>query len=373
MRRTINCLVVWLAVCIAVATFGQVVVSSFDHNGVLTCSNLEAGTSCDIEWAPSLSGPWTNSWAGQTNVLVDSNGKVMVSVPMFYRVKGIPASSLPSGMALIPAGSFQMGDSFGEGYSDELPVHSMYVGAFYMDKYEVTKSKWDEVANWAINHGYDISASNGFGKAASHPVQEVTWYECVKWCNARSEMEELVPAYYTASVKLTVYRTGDMDVANNWIHWDNSYRLPTESEWEKAARGGFAGRRFPWGDTIQHARASYFSSSSYDYDTSPTRGYHPDYDEGGYPYTSPVGSFLDNGYGVYDMAGNVWEWCNDWMGIYSSGVSNPHGPSSGSYRVLRGGSWSYYAHHCRVADRNNDAPDGSYNFLGFRAVLSPGP
>ena len=130
----------------------------------------------------------------------------------------------------------------------------------------------------------------------------------VKWCNARSEKEGLAPCYHTDVARTAVYRTGRVDVTNDMVNWSaNGYRLPTEAEWEKAARGGLVGRRFPWGDQITHSLANYSSDSIYPYDTSPTRGYHPDYQAGGAPYTSPVGNFAANGYGLYDMAGNVYE------------------------------------------------------------------
>jgi formylglycine-generating enzyme required for sulfatase activity/murein DD-endopeptidase MepM/ murein hydrolase activator NlpD len=250
-------------------------------------------------------------------------------------------------MAYIPAGAFAMGDTFAEGSASERPVHTVYISAFYMDRREVTKALWDDVATWAASHGYDISASSGSGKAANHPVQEVTWYECVKWCNARSEKEGLTPCYYTSGPQTTVYRTGNLDVAHGAVNWNaTGYRLPTEAEWEKAARGGTAGHRFPWSyvDTITHSQANYYSSSSYAYDISPTRGYHPTYAVGGSPYTSPVGSFAANGYGLYDMAGNVWDWCWDWYdGNWYSNASatlvDCLGPVSGSFRLLRGGGW----------------------------------
>ncbi|MBN2508616.1 MAG: SUMF1/EgtB/PvdO family nonheme iron enzyme [Verrucomicrobia bacterium] len=241
------------------------------------------------------------------------------STNVFFR---ITASDVAQGMALIPAGSFTMGNCMdpGEGDGDELPLHSVDVSAFYMDRYEVTKALWDEVYQWATNHGYSFEYG-AQGKAANHPAHSITWYDAVKWCNARSEKEGRVPAYYTSAAQTAVYRTWQINVQNDWVKWTNGYRLPTEAEWEKAARGGVAGHRFPWSDTdkIQHSRANYYSTystSEYVYDSSPTPGYHPMFFNGVEPYSSPVGYFAANGYGLYDMAGNMWEWCWDW---YSSG------------------------------------------------------
>jgi formylglycine-generating enzyme required for sulfatase activity len=261
-----------------------------------------------------------------------------------------------------------MGDSFGEGWADELPVHTVAVSAFTMDRYEITKALWDEVASWATSNGYDIGSTDGEGKAADHPVYKVTWYEAVKWANARSEKEGLEPCY---TVSGSVYRTGERAPNCNWSA--NGYRLPTEAEWEKAARGGAEGRRFPWSytDEIQHSRANYHSNSSYSYDTSPTREYHPDAGTDPMPYTSPVGSFAPNGCGLYDMAGNVWEWCWDWYGeatYASSPGSDARGLASGSARVLRGGGWSGLALYCRVAHRSYDRPVYEIDDLGFRLV-----
>ncbi len=276
-------------------------------------------------------------------------------------------SSVPAGMALIPAGSFSMGDSFAEGESVELPVHTVYVGAFYMDKYEVTKAKWDEVATWASSHGYDITAAGGSGKAANHPVQEMTWYECVKWCNARSEKEGRTVCY---TVGGNVYKIERNMPDCNWSA--NGYRLPTEAEWEKAARGGLSGKRFPWGANINHDYANYKANGSvYSYDTSQYTSdkYHPDYDDGSEPYTSPVGAFASNGYGLYDMSGNVLEWCNDWYGDYTSASqTNPKGPNSGSYRLLRGGAWYTSATYLRCAYRYYASPSRSSDLRGFRCA-----
>ena len=308
---------------------------------------------------------------GQVGLRQDAAGG-----PVAAHGRGVSAASAPSGMALIPAGSFTMGNTFsGEGCADELPQHSVYVSAFYLDKYAVTKALWDEVYTWAVRHGYSFEYG-AEGKAASHPAQRMTWYDAVKWCNARSEKESKVPAYYTDAGLSERYRGGQVDVQNTWVKWSRGYRLPTEAEWEKAARGGASGCRFPGSgtDNITHSLANYESSAAAAYDTSPTRGFHPNFQAGGKPFTSPVDYFAPNGYGLYDMAGNVWQWCWDWYGAYSgSAQSDPRGPATGSYRMYRGGSWSYYAVYCRAAARYGSSPTDRYNdFVGFRSVLPLG-
>jgi formylglycine-generating enzyme required for sulfatase activity len=284
----------------------------------------------------------------------------------------------PLGMAFIPAGSFLMGATTNvghESYTGEVPQHTVSVSAFYMDRTEVTKALWDEVKGWNGGNGYDLG-SIGSGKATNHPVQTVNWYDCVKWCNARSQAEGLTPCYYTDAGLTVVYKT---NVVAPYVKWDaDGYRLPTEAEWEKAARGGTPGHRFPWSDsdTIQHSRANYNADTkSGSYDLSKPAGYHPDFATGGYPYTSPVGYFAPNGYGLYDMAGNVREWCWDWYsGTYysSSPTNDPQGPTTGSYRVFRGGSWSYFAYFCRAADRNFHYPSYLNYYIGFRCVRAAG-
>jgi sulfatase modifying factor 1 len=297
-----------------------------------------------------------------------------VSSNAFYRMKiAMPALTptppTPTNMALIPAGSFLMGDALGEWGSDELPVHTVNLSAFYMDKFEVTKALWDEVRTWGLTNGYtDLPV--GFGKATNHPVDTITWYAAVKWSNARSEKEGLTPCYTVSSA---AYKTGSSDavVLNMGA---SGYRLPTEAEWEKAARGGLSGERFPWGGTITHSQANYYNQPGTSYDVSPTLGYHPSYNDGVSPYSSPVGSFAPNGYGLYDMAGNMPEWCWDWYNssyYASSPTSDPSGPPSGGSRVLRGGGWESAAILCRVASRYNNSPSSSG--VGFRCVRSSVP
>lgn len=231
----------------------------------------------------------------------------------------------PPEMVLIPAGEFQMGDTFSEGSTAERPVHAVYTDAFYMDKYEVTNQQYSDALNWAKSQGNLITVTSGvvykynsgtsfpycdttaslsdsritwngttFGVTSgkeSHPMVLVSWYGAVAYANWRSAMQNKPLCYDLSTWNCT---------------WGSGYRLPTEAEWEKAARGGVAGMRFPWSDSnyIQHARANYYSSSGYSYDNSPTRGYHPTFNTGNMPYTSPVGYFAPNGYGLYDMAGN---------------------------------------------------------------------
>jgi formylglycine-generating enzyme required for sulfatase activity len=298
-------------------------------------------------------------------------------------------------MALIPAGEFQMGNSFdpGEGFSEELPLHAVYVDAFYLDSSEVTNDQYKDALNWAYAQGNLITVSSGvvykYNSGTSYPYCDTTTsysYSRITWNGSTfgvvsgKETHPMVLVSWYGSVAYANWRSGMQgkpscyDLSTWNCNFGSGYRLPTEAEWDKAARGGAAGHRFPWSDSdyIQHARANYYSYSGYSYDNSPTRGYHPTFNTGVYPYNSPVGYFAANGYDLYDMAGNVWEWCNDWYGssYYSSSpYNNPLGPTSGSYRVLRGGGWGSSANDCRVAYRNGYDPDYRGINYGFRLAL----
>ena len=272
----------------------------------------------------------------------------------------------PPGMVLIPAGSFTMGDML-DGASDAIPT-DIYVSAFYMDVNLVSLSQWQSVYFWATNHGYDF-VNSGAGKAWNHPVQTVDWYDMVKWCNARSQQAGRTPVYYLDADFTQVYTSGETDaIYPNWAAI--GYRLPTESEWEKAARGGLSTQRFPWGNVITENLACYNASIATDYDLGPD-GYNPAFTNGVTPYTSPVGSFAPNAYGLFDMAGNVAELCWDWYGApYGQpSANNPSGPVTGESRVQRGGDWGGNASGCKSASRSATVANVANAGSGFRTAL----
>lgn len=348
----------------------RVIITGFSAEGYITWTNPPTDTTFNVQTATSLVG--SNNWVDY----------IQVPSTKASTIQHLFDTHAPNGMVLIPSGTFRMGDPFSDGGGlISLPVHSVFVSEFYIDKYEVTKALWDEVKAWSAGNGY-VFDNPGDGKRANHPVQNVSWYDAVKWCNARSQKEGRVPAYYINEALTDVYKTGQITFTPGqltlgpYVKWSAGYRLPTEAEWEKAARGGASGHRFPWSDsdTISHNRANYYSGSVYSYDASLTHGHHPTYAIGDQPYTSPVGSFAANGYGLYDMAGNVFEWCWDWYDSYpSESQTDPRGPAWGSYRVFRGGSWFFYEFVARSAHREYFKPDFRDNRgVGFRSVLPRG-
>ena len=248
-------------------------------------------------------------------------------------------------MVYVPGGSFQMGNPDSSvGDSDERPVHTVTVSGFYMGKHEVTQGQWQAVM------GSNPSSFRG----TNLPVESVSWYDAVEFCNALSVAESLTP-YYTINKNQTDPNNTSSYDTYKWLVTTNTsaagYRLPTEAQWEYAAKGGNG------------------SPGNYTYSGSNTAADVAWYSGNSGSTTHTVGTKAANGLGIYDMSGNVWEWCWDWYGSYSNTAqTDPVGASSGSFRVERGGGWGRSAGIVRSADRYGSGPNGRVNFIGFRLV-----
>lgn len=275
----------------------------------------------------------------------------------------------------MAGGVFVMGDTL-DGLRNALP-HGVRLDAFMIGTHEVTLEQWDKVVRWGSQHGYS-DLPQGTGKGETHPVYQVAWIEVVKWCNARSEMEGLTPCYYTDQEHHEVLRVGVTDIPHHHVNWQaEGYRLPTEAEWEMAARGGVSSRRFPWGDVITHELANYAGAPDLEYDHCQSEGNAPEFADS-LPYTAPVGSFPANGLGLYDMAGNVAEWCWDAYdpnygshdGSLPALTQNPRGSQNGTTCIARGGSWRHTAAEARCASRF-ELPGDPQLYVGFRIVRKP--
>jgi len=255
-------------------------------------------------------------------------------------------------MVYIPNGSFQMGSN---NYDSDKPVHTVTLSSFYMGKYEVTQEQWTTVMGTNPSYFPDSPAS---GEVKSkRPVEYVSWYDALVFCNKLSMREGLSPAY-RISGSTDPANWGTVPTSSNSI-WNavvivadsTGYRLPTEAQWEYAARGGNG------------------SPGNYTYSGSNTVGDVAWYEDNSSSKTHEVGKKTPNGLGLYDMSGNVWEWCWDWYGNYSSGTqTDPVGADSGSNRVSRGGSWIDSAGVTRSTFRRDDYPYSRSDMIGLRLV-----
>ena len=226
-------------------------------------------------------------------------------------------------MIAVTGGTFTMGATAEQGsdaYSDEKPAHQVTLSDYCIGETEVTQELWQAVMG--SNPSY-------FTGNLQRPVEQVSWNDCQEFIKKLNQL------------------TG------------KTFRLPTDAEWEYAARGGSQSQGYKYAGSNTIGDVAWYYDNSYNKGSS-----HPDYG------THPVGQKHPNELGLYDMSGNVWEWCQDWYGDYSSGSqTNPNGPSSGSYRVNRGGSWSDIAWGCRVSIRVSNTPTNRGGSLGLRLAL----
>jgi len=284
-------------------------------------------------------------------------------------------------MVLVPGGTFRMGNvrADNEGSDSERPVHQVTLSPYWIGKYEVTYPLWVRVRDWAKANGYEFEneGREGYGQTqttatpqansidedapptfSEQPVVSINWYDMVKWCNAYSQMQGLTPCYYTGSAFRTVHKTGRKDLTPQLVNWNaNGYRLPTEAEWEYAAKGGAAGAANPFkyagGDNPDEV--AWYNKNSGD-------------------ATHLAGTKRPNQLGIHDMSGNVFEWCFDWYAPYSAAAQvDPRGPVAGQYRVLRGGSFNFNPDDLRSSHRYGNVP-GNHGYTcygcGFRLVRS---
>ena len=232
-------------------------------------------------------------------------------------------------MVYVEGGTFEMGATAEQGddaYDNEYPVRTIKLDSYHIGKYEVTQAQWEAVMGTSLEEQRALSTLDDgiVGEGADYPMYYVSWHEAQEFCRKLSE------------------KTG------------KKYVLPTEAQWEYAARGGKKSKGYKYSGSDDIEEVAWYGENS-DYQTH------------------RVGTKKANELGIYDMIGNLWEWCSDWYGTYDeSDTDNPQGPVNGSNRVYRGGSWYHrYAFPCRVAFRISDSPDFSYYFLGFRVACLP--
>jgi formylglycine-generating enzyme required for sulfatase activity len=318
----------------------------------------EMGTVYSIQYATGLSS--TNLWVERT-LLQAQGASIFWSDPSasstgqrFYRAVSVPAPVDPN-LVFIQPGTFTMGSPMNEARrnSDEVQ-HSVTISrGFWMERFLVTQGDYLAVvgSNPSFFNGFQTNwpappGGTNYGTDLSRPVETVSWYNATNYCALRTQQERaagLIPTNYV-------------------------YRLPTESEWEYADRAGTT-TAFYLGCDLSSGQANF--DGRYEYDCSAGENNS----DGIYLIqTTAVGSYAANPWGLYDMIGNVFEWCQDWYGAYPIGsVTDPQGPATGSYPVLRGGNWEFHADDCRSAVRYYDYYPGDGGFLiGFRVLLAPG-
>jgi len=299
--------------------------------------------------------------AGSYTVTASATGfksKTSAAVTVTGDPVTVPSASVE--MVNVPGGSFQMGDVKNEAPDwvgdSEKPVHTVTLNGFSMSKYPVTQEQYQAVigSNPSYYHGGSGREPASGEVQGKRPVESVSWYDAIEFCNALSVKEGLSPYYTIDKANKDPNNSNSYDTLKWTVTRDSAatgYRLPTEVQWEYAAKGGDG------------------SPGNYTYSGSNTVGDVAWYDGNSNSRTHEVGMKAPNGLGIYDMSGNVGEWCWDWYGGYSSGAqTDPVGPSAGAFRVIRGGSWSDDAVYTRSAYRDDSYPNFRIDFIGFRLV-----
>lgn len=294
----------------------------------------------------------------------------------------IACSRTPEEMVFVEGGTFQMGNTFGGGDDDELPVHEVALDSYMIGKHEVTAGEFREFVDatgYMTTAERDSGALVFIGKTVEkrrdanwrnpyyeqddrHPVVCVSWYDAVEFCNWRSRKEGLEPCYTG---------TGDSVVCDFTA---NGYRLPTEAEWEFAARSRGKRIKFAWGDSMPYieGRPAGNARDEAAHREWDIKNFWKGYDDG-YAYTAPVASFAPNELGVHDISGNVYEWCWDWFDeryYERSPVGNPAGPRAGEIRACRDAGFACAIRHEAVASRGLGKPTLTFSWGGFRIARS---
>jgi formylglycine-generating enzyme required for sulfatase activity len=269
-----------------------------------------------------------------------------------FKVTATIKSTMPDNMVFVKGGTFQMGSNES---GNEKPIHSVTVSDFYIGKYEVTVAEFE---NFIKAAGYKTDAERGDGSYIYTTTWEkkagVYWKHDTKG-DLRTRSDYNHPVIHVSWNDATAYC--------KWLQktTGKNYRLPTEAEWEYAARGGNQLKGYTYSGSNTISSVAWYDENTYDLGSE-----HKNYG------TNPIGQKSSNELGIYDMSGNVWEWCSDWYGsdyYKNSSSNNPEGASSSPYRVLRGGAWSYLPAYCRIAFRNYNTPTYRNNSIGFRVVF----
>lgn len=278
-----------------------------------------------------------------------------------------PGQVLEPEMVLVEAGRFQMGDEIGDLWDGTRPVHEVELGYdFLIGRYPLTFDEYDQFSD---DTGWHRSHDHQWGRER-RPVIYVNWWDAIAYCNWLSQRTGLPPAYNQDGELLDSQGRPTRDITAV-----PGYRLPTEAEWEYAASGGhrMSSPRFLFSGSNEIDEVAWYSGNSGAEEWVYTgTSMNVDYSRhGGSLYegrsTQPVGMKQPNELGIYDMSGNVWEWCHDWYGDYGTApLRNPVGPEAGHVRVMRGGSWIFGRNDCRVACRYHRTADNRIFRIGFR-------